>query len=118
MRSTDAMQPLAFSILYGLTPENIETHFMDKRLQPLDFPIQKDRVAIPVETYTAKRSYEISTAYRQRGVPVIRGFDFKTNLRSLFRQGIYLTCRSLFRKEAFKKQGMYVGQPQARAHEH
>ena len=32
-----------------------------------------DLVAIPVETYTAKRAYQIASEYRRRGVPVVMG---------------------------------------------
>ncbi len=38
---------------------------------PIDEPT--DLVAITVETYTARRSYEIADEYRRRGVPVIMG---------------------------------------------
>jgi hypothetical protein len=38
-----------------------------------------------------------------------RAFDFKTNMRSPYRLGIYLLYNPLFRKETFKKQGMKFG---------
>ena len=38
---------------------------------PFDEPT--DLVAISVETYTAKRAYQIATEYRRRGVPVVMG---------------------------------------------
>jgi radical SAM superfamily enzyme YgiQ (UPF0313 family) len=38
---------------------------------PYDEPT--DLVAISVETYTAKRAYQIATEYRKRGVPVVMG---------------------------------------------
>jgi radical SAM superfamily enzyme YgiQ (UPF0313 family) len=38
-----------------------------------------------------------------------RAFDFKTNMRSLLRLGIYLGYTPLFRKEILKKQGMRLG---------
>jgi radical SAM superfamily enzyme YgiQ (UPF0313 family) len=40
---------------------------------------------------------------------VRRAFDLKTNMRSLFKLGIYALYAPLFRKEAFKKQGMRLG---------
>ncbi|MDX2250290.1 MAG: radical SAM protein [Bacteroidia bacterium] len=73
MRSSDAMQPLAFSILYGLTPSDVEIHFMDERLESINYDIPTDLVAISVETYTAARSYEISEKFRAMGVPVVMG---------------------------------------------
>ena len=38
-----------------------------------------------------------------------RAFDFKTNMRSPYRFGTYLTFNPIFRKEVFKKQGMLFG---------
>lgn len=38
---------------------------------PLDEPT--DLVAMTVETYTARRAYQIASAYRRRGVPVVMG---------------------------------------------
>ncbi|MCB0845851.1 MAG: B12-binding domain-containing radical SAM protein [Bacteroidetes bacterium] len=73
MRSTDAMQPLAFAILYGLTPPDVEILFMDERLAPINFNIQTDLVAISVESFTAARSYQIAGKFRQRGIPVVVG---------------------------------------------
>ncbi len=72
-RSTDAMQPLCFAILKGLTPADVETSFYDERLEaiPLDEPT--DLVAMTVETYTARRSYQLALQYRRRGIPVVMG---------------------------------------------
>ena len=38
-----------------------------------------------------------------------RAFDFKTNMRSLYRFGVYLSYSPLFRKEMYKKHGMKLG---------
>ena len=38
---------------------------------PYDEPT--DLVAISVETYTARRAYQIASEYRRRGVPVVMG---------------------------------------------
>ncbi|MCF7734409.1 MAG: hypothetical protein K9N23_22190 [Akkermansiaceae bacterium] len=38
-----------------------------------------------------------------------RAFDFKTNMRSLYRLGIYAAYNPIFRKEVFKKHGMKFG---------
>ncbi len=35
--------------------------------------IPTDLVALSVETYTARRAYQIASAYRRRGVPVVMG---------------------------------------------
>lgn len=72
-RSFDAMQPLCFAILKSLTPPDIETRLYDERLEtiPLDEPT--DLAALTVETYTARRAYQIAGAYRRRGVKVVMG---------------------------------------------
>lgn len=72
-RSSDAMEPLAFAILKALTPPDVETVLFDERLDevPLDQPA--DLAAITVETFTARRAYELAAAYRRRGVPVVLG---------------------------------------------
>lgn len=72
-RSSDALEPLVFAILAGLTPPDIDIAFFDERLEniPLDEPT--DLVAITVETYTARRAYQIATSFRQRGVAVVLG---------------------------------------------
>lgn len=67
------MEPLPAATLAGLTPPDIEVRFYDDRMEtiPLDEPT--DLVAISVETYTAKRAYQIASDYRSRGVPVVMG---------------------------------------------
>ncbi|MBI5207738.1 MAG: B12-binding domain-containing radical SAM protein, partial [Candidatus Firestonebacteria bacterium] len=34
---------------------------------------QTDIVAISIETYTAKRGYQIAEKYRKKGIPVVMG---------------------------------------------
>jgi radical SAM superfamily enzyme YgiQ (UPF0313 family) len=72
-RATDAMEPLVFAILAALTPPEVEIAFFDDRLEPVPFDDPTDLVALTVETYTARRAYQIAARYRQRGVPVVMG---------------------------------------------
>src|SRR5215472_13593610 len=72
-RSFDAMQPLCFAILRSLTPADVTTTFYDERLEPIPLDEPTDLVAMTVETYTARRAYQIAGAYRRRGVPVVMG---------------------------------------------
>ena len=72
-RSTDAMHPLCFAILKSLTPPDVETVFYDERLEDIPFDESTDLVAMTVETYTARRSYQIASEFRQRGIPVVMG---------------------------------------------
>jgi radical SAM superfamily enzyme YgiQ (UPF0313 family) len=67
------MESLPIAVLAGLTPRDVETTFYDDRMEPIDFDAPTDAVAIPIETYTAARSYQIASEYRRRGVPVVMG---------------------------------------------
>ncbi len=69
------MEPLAPATLAGLTPRDGETEvrFYDDRTESIPFDEPTDLVALSVETYTAKRSYQIASEYRRRGVPVVMG---------------------------------------------
>ncbi len=72
-RSADAMEPLAFAILAVLTPPEHQITLYDEKLESIDFDHESDLVAMSVETYTAKRAYEISFQFKQRGIPVVMG---------------------------------------------
>lgn len=69
------MEPLAPAALAGLTPrdKDLDIRFYDDRTEVIPFDVPADLVAISVETYTAKRSYQIASEYRRRGVPVVMG---------------------------------------------
>ena len=67
------MEPLPIALLAALTPKDVEIAFHDDRMEPIPFDQPADLVAIPVETYTAKRAYQIASEYRRRGVPVVMG---------------------------------------------
>jgi len=67
------MEPLAPAVLAGLTPEDVAIRFYDDRLESIPFDEATDLVAISIETYTARRAYQIATEYRQRGIPVVLG---------------------------------------------
>src|SRR5204862_1655898 len=69
------MEPLAPATLAGLTPRDRETEirFYDDRTESIPYDEPADLVAMSVETYTAKRAYQIASEYRRRGVPVVMG---------------------------------------------
>jgi len=67
------MEPISPAVIAALTPEDVERRFYDDRLEPIPFDEPTDLVAINVETYTAKRAYQIASEYRRRGVPVVMG---------------------------------------------
>jgi radical SAM superfamily enzyme YgiQ (UPF0313 family) len=69
------MEPLAPATLAGLTrgAADTEIRFYDDRTEAIPFDEPTDLVAMSVETYTAKRSYQIASEFRRRGVPVVMG---------------------------------------------
>jgi radical SAM superfamily enzyme YgiQ (UPF0313 family) len=67
------MEPLGLGVLAGLTPPGVDLELFDDRFNEIDYDEPTDLVAITVETFTARRSYEISAEYRSRGVPVVMG---------------------------------------------
>ena len=67
------MEPLPAATLAGLTPKDVAVRFHDDRMEDIPFDEPADLVAISVETYTAKRAYQIASEYRKRGVPVVMG---------------------------------------------
>jgi radical SAM superfamily enzyme YgiQ (UPF0313 family) len=67
------MEPLPIAALAGLTPADVDLQFSDDRMERIDFDRPTDAVAIPVETYTAARAYQIASEYRRRGIPVVMG---------------------------------------------
>src|SRR5262245_31251993 len=67
------MEPLPAATLAGLTPRDGEVRFYDYRTERITSDEPTDLVAMSVETYTAKRAYQIASDYRRRGVPVVMG---------------------------------------------
>jgi radical SAM superfamily enzyme YgiQ (UPF0313 family) len=76
------MEPLPAAQIAGLTPRGIDIAFWDDRMEPIPYDDPTDLVAISVETYTAKRAYQIASEYRRRGVPVVMGGFHATLLPS------------------------------------
>lgn len=67
------MESLPAATLAGLTPKDVEVRFYDDRMERIPFDEPTDLVAISVETYTAKRAYQIASEYRRRKTPVVMG---------------------------------------------
>jgi radical SAM superfamily enzyme YgiQ (UPF0313 family) len=67
------MEPLPPAAIAGLTPRDVDIKFYDDRMERIPFDEPTDLVGISVETYTAKRAYQIASEYRRRGVPVVMG---------------------------------------------
>jgi radical SAM superfamily enzyme YgiQ (UPF0313 family) len=67
------MEPLPAATVAGLTPRDVAVKFYDDRMELIPFDEKTDLVAISVETYTARRAYQIASEYRRRKVPVVMG---------------------------------------------
>jgi radical SAM superfamily enzyme YgiQ (UPF0313 family) len=66
------MTPLVFAILKARTPAGIATTLIDERVEPWR-RVETDLVAMTVETFTARRAYEMAALYRRDGIPVVMG---------------------------------------------
>jgi radical SAM superfamily enzyme YgiQ (UPF0313 family) len=67
------MESLPTAVIAGLTPDDVELRFHDDRMEAIPYDAPVDLVALSVETYTARRAYQIASEYRQRGIPVVMG---------------------------------------------
>ena len=67
------MEPIPAAMIAALLPADVERRFYDDRFEAIPFDEPTDLVAISVETYTAKRAYQIASEFRARGVPVVMG---------------------------------------------
>lgn len=67
------MEPLPPALIAGITPRDVELRFYDDRMEDVPYDEPTDLVAMSVETYTAKRAYQIASEYRRRQVPVVMG---------------------------------------------
>ena len=67
------MEPLTLGVVAACTPVDDECVLYDDRMEDIPFDEPTDLVAISVEIYNARRSYEIAAEYRARGIPVVMG---------------------------------------------
>ncbi len=61
------------AVLSALTPPAFGRVLYDDRLESVPFDAPVDLAAISVETFTARRAYQIAAEYRKRRVPVVMG---------------------------------------------
>jgi radical SAM superfamily enzyme YgiQ (UPF0313 family) len=90
------MEPLPAAMISALTPAGVAKRFYDDRFEQIPYDEPTDLVALSVETYTAKRCYQIASEYRRRGVPVVMG-GFHATLRP---EEVGQYCESLVIGEA------------------
>lgn len=67
------LQPLAIARLAAMTPPDWQITFIDDRLEPIDYGVATNLVALSIETYSSKRGFQIAARFRQRGIPVVLG---------------------------------------------
>ncbi|MFN8498702.1 MAG: radical SAM protein [Anaerolineae bacterium] len=76
------MEPLQLGVIAALTPADVDVSLYDDRMEAIAYDEPTDLVAITIETFTARRAYEIADEYRRRGVPVVMGGMHATLLPS------------------------------------
>lgn len=67
------MEPLTLGVVAACTPDGDDCVLHDDRMEDIPFDEPTNLVAISVEIYNARRSYEIAAEYRERSVPVVMG---------------------------------------------
>ena len=80
------MEPLSLGVIASLTPPAHEVSLVDDRLEEINYEEKADLVAITVDTYTAKKAYDISNQFKRIGVPVVLGGIHVTLLPSEAKQ--------------------------------
>lgn len=68
-----SMEPLQLAIIAGLVDDKDDVVMYDDRIEDIPFDEHTDVVAITVESFSARRAYEIAKKYRKNKVPVILG---------------------------------------------
>jgi radical SAM superfamily enzyme YgiQ (UPF0313 family) len=72
-RCGDAMEPLGLALLAALTPAGHTCVCLDERVEKITFSPDLDLAALSVDTFSARRAYEIAAAYRRLEIPVVMG---------------------------------------------
>lgn len=71
------MQPLPAALIAALARatlgERVSIQFLDDRFDRIDENIDAGLVCMSVETYTARRAYQIASVFRRRNIPVVMG---------------------------------------------
>ncbi len=71
-RAADAMPPLAMGILAARAAGH-EVVFYDDRVEAVPAVLNADLVALSVETFTARRAYQLAGRFREQGCVVVMG---------------------------------------------
>ncbi|MFA9391507.1 MAG: radical SAM protein [Prolixibacteraceae bacterium] len=68
-----SMEPLQLAIIAGLIAEPDEVVMYDDRLETIPFDEKTDLVCITVDSFSARRAFEISGEFRKRDVKIVLG---------------------------------------------
>jgi radical SAM superfamily enzyme YgiQ (UPF0313 family) len=68
-----SMEPLQLAIIAGLVKEPDEVIMYDDRLEQIPFDEKTDLVCITVDSFNARRAYQISAEYKKRNIKVVLG---------------------------------------------
>jgi radical SAM superfamily enzyme YgiQ (UPF0313 family) len=71
-RSSDAMPPLAMGILAARANRH-DVSFFDDKAEQVPETLDVDLIAMSVETFTARRAYQLADGFRQQGKRVVMG---------------------------------------------
>lgn len=69
----DAMKPLIFAIFDAITPKDIDITYIDERVETLPEHIDSDVIALSVETFAARRAYNIAQKYKTPTNKIVMG---------------------------------------------
>jgi radical SAM superfamily enzyme YgiQ (UPF0313 family) len=72
MNRSTRFPPIAFGMLAAVTPDHWDVALADENWERFSYR-EADLVGITAFTASANRAYEIASAYRERGVPVVMG---------------------------------------------
>jgi len=72
-RALDALEPLPLAVLSALTPPDIERTMLDDRIEPIPPDASADLVAMSVDTFSARRAYQLAAGFHARGARVVMG---------------------------------------------
>lgn len=71
--SDGSMEPLQLAIIAGLVEEPHEVVMYDDRIEEIPFDEPTDLAAITVDSFSARRAYQIAAEFRRRGAKVMLG---------------------------------------------
>ena len=69
----DAMKPLLFAIMDSITPKDIDMEYYDERVEELPDKIDSDLIAFSVETFAARRAYDLCKKYKTKKNKIVMG---------------------------------------------